>query len=138
LVFYLILSGVATILVTIYYSPIIAKITEQINDISEEQTEVISTRKVSFINNLLRKSQKLSIKSSNIQAKYFLWIQIIAYGTVTSLLTYYVVNNTVTVGGVFSTYRYLFDFCISISHIPVLIASFINIRDVIKRLETEN
>jgi ABC-type multidrug transport system fused ATPase/permease subunit len=138
IVFYLILSGIATILVTIYFSPKIAEITEQINDISEEQTEKISTRNMSMINNLLRKTQKLTIKSSNIQAKYFLWIQIIAYGTVTSLLTYYVVNNTVTVGGVFSTYRYLFDFCISISHIPMLIASFINIRDVIKRLETEN
>jgi hypothetical protein len=38
---------------------------------------------------------------------------------------------------VFSTYRYLFDFVVSVSLIPTIITSFINIKDVIKRLETQ-
>jgi hypothetical protein len=135
---YLIISGILTLGVTYYYSPKIAKITMLNNDISEEQTEVISSRKISLVNNLLRRGQKLSIQLSNLDAKFSLWIQIIAYGTVTSLITYYVVSNNVTVGGAFSTYRYLFDFCIAIAGIPSIIQSFINIKDVVKRLETEN
>ena len=53
-------------------------------------------------------------------------------------LTYYVMFNNVTVGSVFSTYRYMFDFCNALLGMPMIITSYINIKDVIKRLETEN
>lgn len=135
---YLIFSGILTLGITYYFSPKIAAITKDTNDISEEQTDIINQRKISLVNNLLRRKQILSIKLSNLDAKFFFLIQFIAYGTVTMLLTYYVLFNTVSVGGVFSTYRYLFDFVISVSLVPSIITSFINIKDVIKRLETEN
>lgn len=138
MVFYLIGSGVLSLIVTYYFTPKIAAITKDNNDLSEQQTEIINQRNISMVNNLLRGRQKLSIKLSNLDAKFFFMIQLIAYGTVTSLLTYYVLFNTVSVGGVFSTYRYLFDFVVSVSLIPTIITSFINIKDVIKRLETEN
>jgi hypothetical protein len=124
--------------VSYYFSPKIAAITKDSNDISEEQTEIINHRKISLVNNLLKRKQLLSIKLSNLDAKFIFLIQFIAYGTVTALLTYYVVFNTVSVGSVFSTYRYLFDFVASVSILPYIIISFINIKDVIKRLETEN
>lgn len=135
---FLILSGALTLFVSYYFSPKIAEITKASNDISEEQTEIINHRKISLVNNLLRRRQMLSIKLSNLDAKFFFLIQFIAYGTVTALLTYYVVFNTVSVGSVFSTYRYLFDFVAAVSILPQIIISFINIKDVIKRLETEN
>lgn len=135
---FLILSGALTLFVSYYFSPKIAEITKASNDISEEQTEIINHRKISLVNNLLRRRQMLSIKLSNLDAKFFFSIQFIAYGTVTALLTYYVVFNTVSVGSVFSTYRYLFDFVAAVSILPQIIISFINIKDVIKRLETEN
>lgn len=135
---YLVISGILTLGATYYYSPKLANITKLNNDLSEEQTEIISSRKISLVNNFLRRGQKLSIKLSNLDAKFSLLIQIIAYGTVTALITYYVVTNNVTVGSAFSTYRYLFDFCIAIAGIPSIIQSFINIKDVVKRLETEN
>lgn len=135
---YLILSGALTLIVSYYFSPKIAQITKDSNDISEEQTEIINHRKISLVNNLLKRRQILSIKLSNLDAKFFFLIQFIAYGTVTALLTYYVVFNTVSVGSVFSTYRYLFDFVAAVSVLPQIIISFINIKDVIERLETEN
>lgn len=135
IVFYLILSGVAIIAISYYYSPKIANITRQNNDISEEQTDIISQRKISPVNNLLRRGQKLSLKLSSLDAKFSLGIQTIVYGSVTALLTYYVMYNTVTVGSVFSTYRYMFDFCNSLLGIPTILTSYINIKDVIKRLE---
>jgi ABC-type multidrug transport system fused ATPase/permease subunit len=138
LVPYLIFSAILTLIVSYYFSPKIAAITKDSNDISEEQTEIINHRKISLVNNLLKRKQLLSIKLSNLDAKFFFLIQLIAYGTVTTLLTYYVVFNTVSVGSVFSTYRYLFDFVASVSILPHIIISFINIKDVIKRLETEN
>jgi hypothetical protein len=134
---YLGLSGVATIVVTYYFTPKITLITKESNDLSEHQSDIVNTRKISLVNNLLRSRQKLSIKYSNLDAKFSFLVQFIAYGTVTSLITYYVLTNNVTVGGVFSTYRYLFDFCISVSYIPSLIPSLINIKDVIKRLDNE-
>lgn len=134
---FLILSGILTLVVSYYFSPKIAEITKDSNDISEEQTELINQRKISLVNNLLKRRQMLSIKLSNLDAKFFFLIQFIAYGTVTALLTYYVVYNEVTVGSVFSTYRYLFDFVASVSILPQIIISFINIKDVIKRLQTE-
>jgi ABC-type multidrug transport system fused ATPase/permease subunit len=134
---FLILSGILTLVVSYYFSPKIAEITKDSNDISEEQTELINQRKISLVNNLLKRRQILSIKLSNLDAKFFFLIQFIAYGTVTALLTYYVVYNQVTVGSVFSTYRYLFDFVAAVSILPQIIISFINIKDVIKRLETE-
>ncbi len=135
---YLGISGVATIGVTYYFTPKIKVITRESNDLAEHQSDIVNTRKISLVNNLLRSRQKLSIKASNLDAKFFFLVQFIAYGTVTSLITYYVLTNNVTIGGVFSTYRYLFDFCISVSYIPSLIPSLINIRDVIKRLESDN
>lgn len=138
LVPFLIISGILTLTVSYYFSPKIAQITKHSNDISEEQTDVINQRKISFVNNLLKRKQKLSIKLSNLDAKFFFLIQFIAYGTVTLLLTFYVLTNNVSVGSVFSTYRYLFDFVVSVSILPSIIISFINIKDVIKRLETEN
>jgi ABC-type multidrug transport system fused ATPase/permease subunit len=138
LVPYLIFSAILTLVVSYYFSPKIAAITKDSNDISEEQTEIINHRKISLVNNLLKRKQLLSIKLSNLDARFFFLIQLIAYGTVTALLTYYVVFNTVSVGSVFSTYRYLFDFVASVSILPHIIISFINIKDVIKRLETEN
>ncbi len=137
LVPFLIISGILTLIVSYYFSPKIAEITKDSNDISEEQTEVINQRKISLVNNLLKRRQMLSIKLSNLDAKFFFLIQFIAYGTVTALLTYYVVFNQVSVGSVFSTYRYLFDFVVAVSILPQIIISFINIKDVIKRLETE-
>lgn len=135
---FLLITSVLILGATFYYSPKIAKVTSQYNDLSEDQTEVIGTRNLSAINNLLRRGQHLSLKLSGIDAKFSIWIQGIVYGSVTSLLTYYVMYNNVSVGSVFSTYRYMFDFCNSLLGIPTIITSYINIKDVIKRLETEN
>ena len=135
---FLIITSILILSATFYYSPKIAKVTSQYNDLSEDQTEVIGTRNLSAINNLLRRGQHLSLKLSGIDAKFSIWIQGIVYGSVTALLTYYVMYNNVSVGSVFSTYRYMFDFCNSLLGIPTIITSYINIKDVIKRLETEN
>lgn len=134
----LIFTSILILGATFYYSPKIANITSQHNDLSEEQTDVISTRNISSINNLLKRGQHLSLKLSGIDAKFSIWIQGIVYGSVTSLLTYYVMYNNVSVGSVFSTYRYMFDFCGALLGVPTIITSYINIKDVIKRLETEN
>lgn len=135
---FLILTSILILGATFYYSPKIANITSQYNDLSEEQTDVISTRNISSINNLLKRGQHLSLKLSGIDAKFSIWIQGIVYGSVTALLTYYVMYNNVSVGSVFSTYRYMFDFCNALLGVPTIITSYINIKDVIKRLETEN
>lgn len=135
---FLIITSVLILGATFYYSPKIANITSQYNDLSEEQTDVISTRNISSINNLLKRGQHLSLKLSGIDAKFSIWIQGIVYGSVTGLLTYYVMFNNVSVGSVFSTYRYMFDFCNALLGVPTIITSYINIKDVIKRLETEN
>lgn len=134
---YLLISVALTLTVTYIYAPEISKLTQRNNDLTEIQTKTVGERSISALNNLLRTTQKLSVDFSNLQAKYYALIQAIAYGTVTLLITYYVVYNQVTVGSVFSTYRYLFDFCGAISSIPVLLWSFANIRDVIKRLDEE-
>jgi ABC-type bacteriocin/lantibiotic exporter with double-glycine peptidase domain len=133
---FLIISGILIMCATYYYSPKLASLTGMNNDISEEQTEIINTRNISNINNLLRRCQKISILRSRVDSKFSLWIQTIVYGSVTALLTYYVMYNTVTVGSVFSTYRYMFDFCNSLLGLPTIVTSYINIKDVIKRLET--
>lgn len=138
IVFGLIISGVLILLLSYYFSPKIAKITKSRNDISEEQTDIVSTLKMRFINNLLRRKQKLDIKSVKINAQYFIFIEMIAYLSVTILLTYYVMYNKVTIGSVFSTYRYMFDFSNAVIGLTYIIPSFINIKDVINRLETEN
>ena len=135
---FLIFTSILILGATFYYSPKIANITSQYNDLSEEQTDVISTRNISSINNLLKRGQHLSLKLSNIDAKFSIWIQGIVYGSVTALLTYYVMYNNVSVGSVFSTYRYMFDFCNALLGVPTIITSYINIKDVIQRLETEN
>lgn len=135
---FLMITSVLILGATFYYSPKIAKITSLYNDLSEEQTDVVATRKVSSINNLLRRGQHLSLKLSSVDAKFSIWIEGIVYGSVAALLTYYVMYNKVSVGSVFSTYRYMFDFCNALLGLPTIITSYINIKDVIKRLETEN
>jgi ABC-type multidrug transport system fused ATPase/permease subunit len=134
---FLILTGLAIVGASYYYSPKLAAMTALNNDISEEQTDIIATRMIRGINNLLRRGQKISIKRAYIDSKFSLWIQAIVYGSVTALLTYYVMYNKVTVGSVFSTYRYMFDFCNALLGLPTILTSYINIKDVVKRLETE-
>jgi ABC-type multidrug transport system fused ATPase/permease subunit len=134
---FMVLAGLAIVCVSYYYSPKLAAMTALNNDISEEQTDIIATRKISGINNLLRRGQKIAIKRAYIDSKFSLWIQAIVYGSVTALLTYYVMYNKVTVGSVFSTYRYMFDFCNALLGLPMIITSYINIKDVVKRLEIE-
>lgn len=134
---FLILTGIAIIGVSYYYSPKLAAMTKLNNDISEEQTAIISTRKISGINNLLKRGQKIAITSAYINSNFSLWLQAIIYGSVTALLTYYVMYSKVTVGSVFSTYRYMFDFCNALLGLPSILTSYINIKDVIKRLETD-
>ena len=137
IVSFLVLTGIAILGASYYYSPKLAALTSLNNDISEEQTDIIDTRKISKINNLLRRSQKIALVRATVDSKFSLWIQAIVYGSVTALLTYYVMYNKVTVGSVFSTYRYMFDFCNALLGMPTIITSYINIKDVIKRLETE-
>jgi len=135
---FLLIPGVAILMVTYYYSPRIAKLTSMSNDITEEQTKAVSTRDTRIINNLLRRGRTLSIRWSNLDSKFNFCLEFIIYASVSALLTYYIVNNKVTVGSVFSTYRYLFEFCGAMLGMPTIISSIINIKDVIKRLETEN
>lgn len=132
---FLLITGIAIIVSSYYYSPKLADLTRQTNDISEEQTEIISQRKIGSINNLLRKKQKISVNYANINTNFNLIIQFIVYGSVTSILTYYVMYNKVTIGSVFSTYRYMFDFCNSLLGLPTILTSYLNIKDIIKRLD---
>jgi hypothetical protein len=134
---FMILSGIAIIGASYYYSPKLAAMTKLNNDISEEQTDIIARRKIGAVNNLLRRGQKIAVKSAYINSEFGLWIQGIVYGSVTALLTYYVMYNTVTIGSVFSTYRYMFDFCNALLGLPTILTSYINIKDVVKRLEIE-
>jgi hypothetical protein len=134
---FMILSGIAIVGASYYYSPKLAAMTKLNNDISEEQTDIIGRRKIGAVNNLLRRGQKIAIKTAYINSEFGLWIQAIVYGSVTALLTYYVMFNTVTIGSVFSTYRYMFDFCNALLGLPMIITSYINIKDVVRRLETE-
>jgi hypothetical protein len=134
---FLLISGLAILAASYYYSPKLAAMTRLNNDISEEQTDIISDRKIKGVNNLLRRGQKIAIKKSYIDSNFGLWIQTIVYGSVTALLTYYVMYNKVTVGSVFSTYRYMFDFCNALLGLPTILTSYLNIKDVVKRLETE-
>jgi ABC-type bacteriocin/lantibiotic exporter with double-glycine peptidase domain len=134
---FMILSGIAIVGASYYYSPKLAAMTKLNNDISEEQTDIIGRRKIGAVNNLLRRGQKIAVKTAYINSEFGLWIQAIVYGSVTALLTYYVMYNTVTIGSVFSTYRYMFDFCNALLGLPMIITSYINIKDVVRRLETE-
>jgi len=134
---FMIITGILIVFVSFYFSPKLADVAKLTNDVSEEQTEIVSSREVNRINNLLRRSRQLQIKASKINEKFGFWIQFIVYGSVTALLTYYVMYNKVTVGSVFSTYRYMFDFCNALLGLPNLIISFLNIKDVIRRLEKD-
>lgn len=134
---FLVLTGIAIVITSNYYSPKLAAMTKLNNDISEEQTDIISKRKISGVNNLLRRGQKIAIKSAYINSNFGLWLQAIVYGSVTALLTYYVMYSKVSIGSVFSTYRYMFDFCNALLGLPSIITSYINIKDVVRRLETE-
>ena len=134
---FLLLSGLAIVGASYYYSPKLAAMTALNNDISEEQTDIIGKRKIGGVNNLLRRGQKIAIKRAYIDSNFGVWIQAIVYGSVTALLTYYVMYSKVTVGSVFSTYRYMFDFCNALLGLPMILTSYINIKDVVRRLEIE-
>src|ERR1035437_273297 len=83
IVFGLLICGVFIIGLSYYFSPKIAQITRQRNDISEEQTEIVTSLKINFINNLLRRKQKLDIKSVKLNAKFFISIEMIVYFFIT-------------------------------------------------------
>lgn len=134
----LVITSILILVATFYYTPKIANITSQYNNLTEEQTEIVMSKNISYINNFLKRDQFLSVKLANVGAKFSIWIQGIVYGSVTALLTYYVMFNNVSMGSVFSTYRYMFDFCNALIGIPSIITSYINIKDVIKRLDTKN
>lgn len=138
IVFFILISSVVMFLLVWYFSPKIAELTAISNDIYEEQTSVVGTLKINLINNLLRRSQKYKVKMSNLDAKYFIVIEFIVYFVVTALTIYYVTNNKVTIGSVFSTYRYMFDFCNSVLGLTNLFPAIINIKDVVGRLNSEN
>ena len=114
------------------------KVTKKINDVVEEQTDIVTSLNIRSINNLLRRRQKLFIKQSNIYANFGGAIQIISYTLITTMLVYYVTNYDVTIGSVFSTYRYMFDFCNAVIGITYIIPEIINIKDVIRRLDDQN
>ena len=115
--------------------PKIKKITRDINDVVEDQTEIVTSMNIRFINNLLRRKQKLFIRQSNVYANFDGIIQIISYATVTFQLVYYVTNYDVTIGSVFSTYNYMFDFCNAVIGITNIIPAIIDIKDVIRRID---
>lgn len=135
MVYLLTITGLFIIGLSYYYSPKAAELTKKNNDLSEEQSDIISSRKISSINNLLRRIQKISLSKAELDSRFNLSIQTIVYGSVTALLTYYVMFNSVTIGSVFSTYRYMFEFCSSLMGVPFIVTSYLQIKDVIKRLE---
>lgn len=135
LMVWLFIAGICMLLVSYYFTPKIQKVTKKINDVVEEQTDIVTSLNIRSINNLLRRRQKLFIKQSNIYANFGGVIQIISYTLITSMLVYYVTNYDVTIGSVFSTYRYMFDFCNAVIGITYIIPEIINIKDVIRRLD---
>lgn len=135
LMMWLFIAGICMLLVSYYFTPKIQKVTKKINDVVEEQTDIVTSLNIRSINNLLRRRQKLFIKQSNIYANFGGVIQIISYTLITSMLVYYVTNYDVTIGSVFSTYRYMFDFCNAVIGITYIIPEIINIKDVIRRLD---
>jgi ABC-type bacteriocin/lantibiotic exporter with double-glycine peptidase domain len=135
LMLWLFIAGICMLLVSYYFSPKIRKVTKKINDVVEEQTDIVTSLNIRSINNLLRRRQKLFIKQSNIYANFGGVIQIISYTLITCMLVYYVTNYNVTIGSVFSTYRYMFDFCNAVIGITYIIPEIINIKDVIRRLD---
>ena len=135
LMLWLFIAGICMLLVSYYFTPKIQKVTKKINDVVEEQTDIVTSLNIRSINNLLRRRQKLFIKQSNIYANFGGVIQIISYTLITTMLVYYVTNYDVTIGSVFSTYRYMFDFCNAVIGITYIIPEIINIKDVIRRLD---
>jgi hypothetical protein len=135
IVYLLILTGSIIIALSYFFSPKFAYLTKLNNDLSEQQSDIIISRKITLIDNFLLKSQKISISQSKLYSKYNVTIQSIVYFSVTTLLTYYVMFNKVTIGSVFSTYRYMFDFCNSLIGVPFIVTSYLQIKDVINRLE---
>ena len=128
-------TAIGILITTWYFSPKIKKITRDINDVVEDQTEIVTSMNIRFINNLLRRKQKLFIRQSNVYANFGGIIQIISYAAVTFQLVYYVTNYDVTIGSVFSTYRYMFDFCNAVIGITNIIPAIIDIKDVIRRID---
>lgn len=135
LMLWLFIAGICMLFVSYYFTPKIQKVTKKINDVVEEQTDIVTSLNIRSINNLLRRRQKLFIKQSNIYANFGGVIQIISYTLITTMLVYYVTNYDVTIGSVFSTYRYMFDFCNAVIGITYIIPEIINIKDVIRRLD---
>ena len=135
LVLWLIGSGILMLLVSYYFSPKIRLVTKKLNDVVEEQTHIVTSLNIKWINNLLRRRQKLMISQSNIYANFGGAVQIISYSLITCMLIYYVTNYDVTIGSVFSTYRYMFDFCNAVIMMTTIVPEIINIKDVIRRLD---
>lgn len=131
--FGLLIAGFLIFCLSLYFSPKIAKVIIQRNNYNEKQVNIIEGRLLFQLNRFLEANRLLSIKYSNISAKYNLCIQVICYTAVTALLFLYITMGNVTVGNTFSTYRYMFDFCNSILILPNLFTTWVNLKDVISR-----
>lgn len=132
----LIISGIITMGISKLIVPKLTEIRKRTNNLNEAQTNILSTRNFIRFIRLTDLKQLLSLRSSFINAIFFALIQIVAYGTVSVLILYYIMNIDITVGSTFSTYRYLFEFCGSITVLPNLISNVINLKDVMNRFES--
>jgi ABC-type multidrug transport system fused ATPase/permease subunit len=129
----LLVAGLLIVMLSFYFSPRIAKVTILRNNYNEKQVSVFSGKILFQLNRFLEANRLLSIKYSNITAKYNLYIQAICYSAVTILLFVYIAMGNITVGSTFSTYRYMFDFCNSVLILPSLFTVWVNLKDVISR-----
>ncbi len=129
----LLIAGALIVCLSFYFSPRIAGVTIKRNNYNEKQVSVFSGKVLFQLNRFLEANRLLSVKYSNISAKYNLCIQFIVYSTVTTLLFVYVTSDNVTVGSTFSIYRYMFDFCTSALMLPNLFTVWVNLKDIISR-----
>jgi hypothetical protein len=132
--FGLIIASLTIIGLSFYFSPKLSKLTIKRNNLNERQVHIINKRVMFQIGRFLDLNRKISIRFSNISAKYNMCIQIAVYFTVTTLLFYYITRGNVTVGSTFSTYRYMFDFCNAVLMLPHLFITWTNLKDVLSRL----
>lgn len=136
--FGLILSGIVSLGISKMIVPKLTEIRKRSNDLNESQTNILTGRNIIRFNRLTTLKQLLSLRNSYISAIFFVLIQLVAYGTVSILILYYIINLDITVGSTFSTYRYLFEFCGSITVLPNIISNVINLKDILNRFEEEN
>jgi len=132
--FGLIISSFVILGMSLYFSPKLSKLIKKRNTLNEKQVSILNRRITHQLKNFLELHRKISIKFSNISAKYNMCIQIAVYFTVTTLLFFYITRGNVTVGSTFSTYRYMFDFCNSVLMLPHLFITWTNLKDVLSRL----